>query len=199
MLNEHTTRGLLEALSVYIQERILSNYKDTNMEKDDIESCKFEAGRGLVFYEILSMFLEFSKLENVSVSDVGLENLDIEKDILAPALLFAKWGKVERNAEEEKEKILVSIAKFKRGMPKEKAEDKYVKFTKLLSGILKDRGRDAKAAKLSVLGEEDDNFYAGRTLGYNEILSIFMQHAEAAYDIPLDELGLKDFDPDRDL
>ena len=76
--------------------------------------------------------------------------------------------------------------------------------SKELTAFLFDLGRglkeDALEAKQLVLtaGETDKDFYEGKLLGYHEVLSFLLNQARA-FQIDAEVIGLKDFNPDKDL
>ncbi len=64
--------------------------------------------------------------------------------------------------------------------------------------LLLDFAREAKAQADATRGSEVGNFKAGYLMGFHRVVSLMQQQA-AAFGLELDELGLADIDPNRDL
>ena len=76
---------------------------------------------------------------------------------------------------------------------------KYKYYLRDLGNLLKERALGAKEMfKKEERGTVGYHFEAGRLMAFNEAISIMQQQAQG-FQIPLEELDLRDIEPDRDL
>ena len=73
-------------------------------------------------------------------------------------------------------------------------EDKYKYYLLDLGYFIREKAFEARKAK----DERRTDYEVGRLMGYHEVISL-MQSQAASFDIPLDELGLADLNPEVDL
>lgn len=64
--------------------------------------------------------------------------------------------------------------------------------------LLLDFAREAKAQADATRDSEGGSFNAGYLMGFHRVVSLMQQQA-SAFGLDLDELGLSDVDPNRDL
>ena len=67
-----------------------------------------------------------------------------------------------------------------------------------LGELIKEKAREAKIKEEASDGNTDNGFELGRLMAYHEVVSLMQQQAEI-FDIPLEEIGLADINPERDL
>lgn len=78
-------------------------------------------------------------------------------------------------------------------------QQKYKLFLKDLGPIVIERALEAvNRRKPFPRGSKEYEFHCGRILGFNEVISILQQQANA-FGIDLREMGLDDINPDNDL
>lgn len=76
---------------------------------------------------------------------------------------------------------------------------KYKYYLRDLGNLIKENARKAKqTASEQEADTEDYQFQTGRLMAYYEVVSLMQQQAQG-FEIPLEELDLKDVNPDRDL
>lgn len=64
--------------------------------------------------------------------------------------------------------------------------------------LIKEKAFEAKSAKESSIGAVNHQFDLGRLMAFHEVVSLMQQQAEA-FGIPLQEIGLADLDPEKEL
>ena len=78
-------------------------------------------------------------------------------------------------------------------------DPKYKWYLYDLGYLLKERALEAKEKKLlAPANTPEREFESGRALAYYEVISLLLGQA-VGFDIPLEDLRLEDFNPDRDL
>lgn len=76
---------------------------------------------------------------------------------------------------------------------------KYENYLFDLGALLKERALEARDEREeSPDGSLNREFHSGRVMAFNEVISIMQQQADG-FDIPLAELHLDGFEPDREL
>jgi hypothetical protein len=76
-------------------------------------------------------------------------------------------------------------------------ENVYATFLRDLGLILKEMALEGKQRK-DASSREDRAYEMGRLMALHEVVAL-MQEQAGAFQIPLDDLGLSDLEPDRDL
>jgi len=64
--------------------------------------------------------------------------------------------------------------------------------------LLKEQAFEAKAERETHRANSSESFYLGQLLAFHRVISLMQQQA-TAFQIPLEDLQLKEIEPDKDL
>jgi hypothetical protein len=80
-MSESSMKNYMHDVCVDMLETAFSIRKSLR-EETDTAKYDFELGRLMAYYENLSLIVEQAKMFKINLSDIGLENIDLEKELL---------------------------------------------------------------------------------------------------------------------
>ena len=117
--------------------------------------------------------------------------------------MLKTWPRTNQSERAAEEGALIAYYEVK-ALMEEVASENEAEYLLELGFVLREAGeravRDAERARRDVerSGESDQSFHAGRLGTYRYVVSLMQQQAEV-FGIPLEDLALDGFDPERDL